>query len=225
MKNLSVYSLIELMKGNFTIVFFFIFFLFLFALKPAQAAYFEFDQTAINVNAGETFTVKVNINTEEEEVNSSDIYLNFNSSLIEAQQITAGSFFPTVTNNISAGMVYIAAMVDDPASSKTGSGEVATITFKALANGSGEISFDCDNSKIVKNDINATNILVCSKNNKTTLTIGNGGASTTSSTLPTSTPTVSSLPRSGVFDNLKNIGISGLILFSFGILGKILLKY
>lgn len=210
------------MRRKLFISIFFAILFFPLTLKPVQAAYFEPNPATINVNAGETFTVKVNINTEGEEVNSADIYLNFNSSLIEAQQITAGSFFPTVTNDISAGMVYIAAMVDDPASSKTGSGEVATITFKALANGSAEISFDCDSSKIVKADVNATNILVCSKNNKTTLTIGSGGSTTSSTPAPT---TVSSLPKSGVFDNLKNIGISGLILFSFGILGKILLKY
>ncbi len=198
-----------------------IFLLFFFA-KSTLAAYFQFEPTTINVNSGETFTVKVNINTEGEEVNSADIYLNFDANLIEAQQVTAGSFFPTVTNDISSGSIYIAAMVNDPASPKNGIGEIATVTFKALADGSAEISFNCDNSKIVKADVDATNILVCSRNNKLTLSIGSGGSTTSSTPAPTN---VSSLPKSGVFDNLKDIGISGLILFSLGILGKLLLKY
>ncbi len=196
------------------------FFFFFLGISPTDAAYFQLDPTTINVNANETFSVKININTEGEEVNSADIYLNFNSSLIEAQQVNAGSFFSTVTNNISAGTVYVAAMVDDPASPKNGSGEVATVTFKALANGSGEISFGCDKSLIVKADANGTNILNCSVNNKSTITVGGGTNSSTNNS-----NTSSQLPKTGIFDNLVKLGIPGLVLFLFGILGKVLLKY
>jgi len=104
-------------------------------------------------------------------------------------------------------------MVDDPASSKTGSGTVATITFKGLKNGSGAISFDCTSSKVIKDDINATNIMDCNANGSLTVTVGSGGTPVN----PTE------LPKSGIFDDMVKWSQWGIVLVIVGGVVRLLL--
>jgi len=179
----------------------------------ASAASLKFDKTSASINVGETFFLSVIIDAGSEEISSTDIYITYDANLIEVQEVNNGNFFPTVTNDINPGRVYIAGMVDDPASSKTGSGTVATITFKGLKDGLVTISFDCNNSKIVKSDIDATNILQCSSSDRVVVSVGSGGSSDIN---PTPTIQEGTLPKSGVFDNLINFAIPGVILFLIG---------
>jgi hypothetical protein len=178
-----------------------------------SAASLKFDKTSASIDVGGTLSLSIIVDAGGEEISSTDIYVTYDASLIEAQVVNNGSFFPTVTNNITPGRVYIAGMVDDPASSKTGSGTVATVNFKGLKDGSVTISFDCNTSKIVKSDINATNILQCSSSDRVVVSVGSGGSSD-----PTPTPISQQkdLPKSGIFDNLINLAIPGGILFLIG---------
>jgi hypothetical protein len=178
-----------------------------------SAASLKFDKTSASIDVDGTLSLSIIVDAGGEEISSTDIYVTYDASLIEAQAVNNGSFFPTVTNNITPGRVYIAGMVDDPASSKTGSGTVATVNFKGLKDGSVTISFDCNTSKIVKSDINATNILQCSSSDRVVVSVGSGGSSD-----PTPTPISQQkdLPKSGIFDNLINLAIPGGILFLIG---------
>lgn len=210
------------------IIIFLIFFVFCpLILGKVNAAFLKFDKETVSVNAGENFELQVIVDAGSDEINSIDAYVIYDAAVLEVNSVTEGSFFPTVSKDISSGRIYIAGMVDDPASSKTGSGIVATINFKALKDGSVDITFDCDGSKIVKADIDATNIIECSKNGSSQVTIGSGNPSGNSSDSASSipSPTPSTLPRSGIFDNLISFGLSGLILFSIGLTGKLLLKF
>src|SRR4030042_5561309 len=175
-----------------------IFFLTLVLLTPiflgkVEAGYFKFDPTSSTAANGNTFQVAVIVDAGSDQIRSTDIYVSFASTLLEAQSISAGTFFPTVTNNITSGRVYIAAMVDDGATTKTGSGTAATVTFKGLKEGSGSISFDCSSSLIVKADANGTNVLVCGSNGTNSVTISAGisttGGETTGTTNTTNTTT------------------------------------
>lgn len=183
-----------------------------------HAGFLKFDTTTAAPNVGQTFQVQVIVDVGSDQATSTDVYVMYDASLVQATNVASGTFFPTVTNNLSTGRVYIAGLVDDPASSKTGNGTLATITFKTLKAGSGTISFDCQNvsnsSKIIKNDINATNIITCSQNGTMAVTVGGGSASTTGSTAPTTAP--SELPRSGVFENVMKFALPGIILLLLG---------
>ncbi len=186
-----------------------------FALFPrlhsVWAASFGFDQTTVTVQSGGTFSLKVTVDAGTDELSSVDAYISYDSSLLTADSVADGTFFPTVTNDTTtAGKIYIAGMVDDPATSKTGTGTLATITFKGKADGTATISYDCSSSKIIKNDINATNVLKCTKNGKATITIGAG------STASTPYPTPSSLPQSGVFENVVKFAVPGMMLLLIG---------
>jgi len=184
-----------------------------------EAANFSFDKSSYSVGVGQTVQIQVNIDTGGEQVNGADAYINYDSSFLSVEDVSAGSFFPTVTNDTeTAGKVYIAGLVDDPASPKTGSGTLATITFKGLKDGMVNLTFDCNNSKIVKGDTNATNILQCSSDYKAVIFIGSGsgGGSSNSSSNSSNNNQPQTLPKSGIFENLINFAIPGAILFLIG---------
>jgi len=211
------------MKKIFLVHFLLVVFLFLFPVVIGQtiAASLEFDPTTMTTSANQTFNVSIVVDAGSELITSTDVYVTFDASILEAQSVTEGSFFPTVTNNITSGKVYIAGLVDDPATSKTASGTLATVTFKALKDGTATLSFDCDNSKIVKNDVNATNILTCSENGTSTVTVGVGG--TTTGGDADSGQTTTQLPKSGIFDNVVKWAVPGTVLLLIGVITRLIL--
>ncbi len=210
-----------MMKKIFITIFTLSFFFWLYPQVNAQvrAASLKFDKTTATVDVNNTLTVSVVVDPGSDDINSIDAYVTYDATVLEAQSVANGTYFPTVTNNITSGKVYVAGMVDDPASSKTGTGTVATITFKGLQAGTVTLAYDCTNSKIVKNDINATNIITCSENGTATITVGSG-----SNNSPTSSePTPSVLPETGLFDEVPKYAASGMILLFVGIMVRFLI--
>jgi hypothetical protein len=202
-----------------------LFFVFLFfSVSQAQAAYFKFNKDQVNVAAGDEFDLQLIVDPENEEITSVDAYIQFDQNLIEGVSVTDGSYFPTVTNNISLSTIYIAGLVDDPASPKTGTGTVATIKFKGKTNGTATVSFNCDTSKIIKNDINSTNIISCNKNKLAQIIIGQGSNDNQTAS-NNSTTANGELPRTGVLDNTERLFLPGALLFFAGILSRVLLKF
>lgn len=193
-----------------------------------NAASLKFDKTTISTTNGGTFQIAVTVDPGSDALNSVDAYVTFDATYLKATAVTAGSLFPTVSNDIStSGKVYIAGLVNDPASSISTTGTLATITFQGLKDGSATLSFDCNTSKIVKNDINASNVIVCSTNGTSVVTIGSGSSGGT--TNPTATPPAANtganneLPKSGIFDNVVKFALPGAILFLLGIVVKLML--
>ena len=181
----------------------------------AQAASLKFDKTTATAANGATFQISVTVEPGSDALNSTDVYVTYDATLLKATLVSAGSLFPTVSNDIStSGKVYIAGMVNDPASSISTTGTLATITFQGLKEGSGTLSFDCNTSKIIKNDINASNVMTCSQNGTAAITVGSG-----SGTAPTTAPNNSApaeLPQSGIFDNVVKFAFPGAILLILG---------
>jgi len=181
----------------------------------AQAASLKFDKTTATAANGATFQISVTVEPGSDALNSTDVYVTYDATLLKATLVSAGSLFPTVSNDIStSGKVYIAGMVNDPASSISTAGTLATITFQGLKEGTGTLSFDCNTSKITKNDNNASNVMTCSQNGTTAITVGSG-----SGTAPTTAPNNSApaeLPQSGIFDNVVKFAFPGAILLILG---------
>jgi len=212
---------------------------------PVLAATLEFDNTSYPVTANSTVSVKVNIDTGGEQVLATDIYVLYDSAVIQAQSVTAGTFFPTVTNNITSGRIYIAGMVNDVASAKTGEGTVATIVFKGLAKGTSNLTFDCSGttgpSKILNNKVEPANIIQCSANGTAQADVDGGGstvtpspsqsaATPTAALLPTAAPTAiitaaapTALPKTGIMDNINQLAIAGTAFVIFGSLVRLLI--
>ncbi len=180
------------------------------------AATLKFNQTTVSVAANGTFQISITVDPGSDQINSTDAWILYDSSVLKAESVANGTLFPTVSNDIAtAGKVYIAGMVDDPASAASGSGTLATITFQGLTNGTATLTFDCATSKIVKNDINATNVMQCSQNGQATVTVGAGSA--------TAAPTPSVLPKTGIFDNVVKLAVPGMILLFLGYAARLIL--
>jgi len=210
------------MKNLFKIIPVLMFFVLVPALFAAEAAYLKFDKETVTAANGATFQIGVIVEPGTDSLSSTDVYVTYDSTLLKATVVTSGTQFPTVTNDIAtSGKVYISGMVNDPSASISASGTLATITFQALKDGTGTLAFDCNLSKIVKNDVNATNVIVCGSNLTSAVTVGAGASGTTTPT-PTGTgsvePTaISELPQSGVFDNVAGMAIPGMIILIIGL--------
>ena len=183
----------------------------------------NFDKNAVTVKVGDKFDIQVMVDAGSDQISSIDAYVIYDPGLLEAQVISPGTFFPTVVNNITSGRLYVAGLVDDATQSKTGTGDVAIITFKALTQGTGTLTYDCqpgvyNSSKVIKNDIDATNIIDCAANGESTITIGAAGSVTGTGTGGNYnyTSTASGLPRAGSTNNTPNIVIPGMILLLLG---------
>ncbi len=215
------------MRTKFLCAIFLFIAVFLFSpfVKTAEAAFLNFDQSTVSVNTGATFQIAVIVDAGSDSISAAEGYILYDQTLLEAQSVAPDTFFPSVTNNITPGKVYIFSGVLDAATYRTGSGKAATITFKALKDGTGSLTFDCQGltgpSKIVKNDINATNVIVCSQNGSSEVTVGNGGGGTGGGGGSNGTP--STLPSTGIIENLTNIAIPGAILLLIGGLLRIVI--
>lgn len=205
----------------------------LFDVQGVQAALLRFDKGTVNVAAGSTFTIDAVVDAGSDQITSTDMWILYDPALLEAQSASAAAFFPAVTNNISSGKVYIAGLVTDPGTYKTGSGSVATIIFKGLTNGTATIVYDCrtdvsNSSKVIKNAVDPTNVIVCTQNGTSVVTIGTGGTITPTTTIaPTAvyssqiTPTA--LPQTGFMDELPKLLIAGSIFIMVGMVMRVLL--
>lgn len=204
-----------------------------FGLTPTvfavSAASLKFNNNSATVSNGGTFQIQVIVDPGSDSINSVDAYITYDGALLKATGVSAGSLFPTVTNDVaSSGIVYIAGLVNDPANSISSSGTLATITFQGLKEGSGTLAFDCGSSKVVKNDLNATNVLTCSANGTSAITVGAGSSGGSD---PTATPTQNAggsdntggdtetpteLPQTGIWDNVAMLAIPGALLLLLG---------
>lgn len=190
----------------------------------AQAASLKFDKTTVTTTNGATFSIAVTVDPGSDSLSSTDIYVTYDSTFLKVNSVSAGTLFPTVTHDEStSGKVYIAGMVNDVSASVTTAGTVATITFQSLKDGSTSLAFDCSTSKIIKNDINASDVMVCSQNNSSAVTIGAGSNNSSSETSTTPTVPPDELPQSGVFDNVAQIAIPGMFLLLVGGIFRLLL--
>jgi len=223
------------LRGLYLFVFFLVCLLFI-VVVPAQAGTLKFDKGTVTVNPGDTFMLGAMVDAGSDQITSTDMWIVYDAMLLEAQTASASSYFPAVTSNISSGKVYIAGLVTDPGTYEVNSGTVAYITFKALKNGSATISYDCrtdvsNSSKIIKNSVDATNVISCTGNGTSIVTIGTGigGATVVPTRIPIATayynqqaqPTA--LPQTGYMDILPRMGVIGAILLGTGLLLRILL--
>jgi len=163
---------------------------------------FVFEPSSTAVKKDQTFDININIDPVGEQVAGADIYLDYNAELLTLESVTAGTYFPLVANVPASGRLYISATVANQGDSKTGTGTIATVVFKASEVGTANISIDCDpqktdSSRMVKDDINATNILNCSLLKPHVVTISAANESTptpTTDDVPSPTPTTGSFP-------------------------------
>jgi hypothetical protein len=127
--------------------------LFMFA-RAASASTLTLTPSSGSYASGASFNVDIDINTSGAQVDGVDVYsLHFNPALLQVNdansgttgiQITAGSLLPqTLTNTVnnSTGVIQFS-QVTTGGTHYSGSGVLASISFKAIANGTSAVTFD-----------------------------------------------------------------------------------
>lgn len=213
------------------------FFLLLPLMFSVYSASLRFNPVSSTLAIGSTVSFDVVVDTGGENVTSADAFILYDSSAVQIVSVTEGTFFPSVTYNTdTVGKVYIAGVVTSAATYKNGQGVLTSVTVKGLQNKTVTLRFDCTqgstiDSNIAKNDVNATDIIVCSENNSYELTIGSGsptnqtvtpqsgGSSQTGSSVITPT----ALPQTGTMEKVAIGSLFGLGLLIVGGLVKMFL--
>lgn len=213
-------------------------FFFVVFVCGTNAASLQFDPTTVTTQQDETFDIKVDVDSGTNEILGVDAKITYDKALLTVEEVTDGTFFPNIgkVDYSTQGEIYIAGIVDDPGDFKKGTGTLATIKFKAVTDGTATLAFTCTpgetgkDSNIVNNDFAATDVINCTENGTSRVTIGVGGSETTatpSPTGPTSTPypTPSNLPQTGMFtDMISNTLVQiSVIMVAIGLVIKFLL--
>ncbi|MBI5530202.1 MAG: fibronectin type III domain-containing protein [Candidatus Doudnabacteria bacterium] len=184
----------------------------LFLPAAAKAATLSLSPTSNSVTVGSTFTVNINLDTTSQSVYGVDIYsLHFNPSILQVVdsdgatagvQITAGTLMPnnqynTVDN--TNGIIQFSQTSATTGSNYTGSGVLATITFRGAATGSSAVTFD-----FTLNSTTDTNVASLYSDVLTAVTNGNYTVTAAADTTAPSTPTgLSATAASGSQINLS----------------------
>lgn len=216
---------------------------FLGMAHASYAAVLKFDPTSVTAGADNTFDVDIVVDAEEDEISGTDVYILYDETLVEPTAVTEGDYFPVVSNTIDTEKIYINGVVKEATEFKTGSGVLATVTFQMKSGSAGTLQFYCDltqsdTSKVVKNDVNATNVIDCNNLNLFSINGGTGpqDAVPTPTTLPQTGGTVASptpitqiitttnvttLPQSGIFENILKYSIPGVVMLALGVIIKV----
>jgi len=175
-----------------------------------------FDPASGSYSNGSEFSVKVKIDTGNKEAMAADALVNFDKTKLTVSQVEDGGFFSGFDYNIENdnGRLTIYSFSEQALQARSGVGELATITFKATADGTAAVSFLCQAGSDTDSaiwDAQGNDLIDCAANGSGSYTIGNGGtAGPTNTPAPTSapeaptsapeapTPTASQLPETGI---------------------------
>lgn len=163
-----------------------------------------------SVSIGQTFTADILLDTKGMAIDGVDIYsLRYNPAILEVQdantsvngvQISAGTLLAnTLTNTVNAANGTIQfSQVTTGGSTYTGSGKLATITFKGKAVGTSLITFNFTPGKT-----SDTNVAGSGQDKLTSVT--NGSYAVLAISAPTPTPNLSPTPIPLVSDQIKPV--------------------
>ncbi|HEY4480379.1 MAG TPA: cohesin domain-containing protein [Candidatus Paceibacterota bacterium] len=148
----------------------------------ASAATLSVSPSSQSVNVGDTFTVTINLDTQGSQVDGVDLrYLNYNPALLQVQgnQITPGSLMPmTLANTVNSSNGRITfSQVALGGNKYNGSGVLATVTFKAIAEGSANLTFSHTSNSTTDSNVAANGSDVLSAVVNGSYTIGSGSSS------------------------------------------------
>jgi hypothetical protein len=151
-----------------------------------SAATLTLTPSSIPITAGQTVNVDIMLDTTGAPIDGVDVYsLRFNPSLLQVQdsnsavagiQIMAGALFPTTVvnaaNNTSGTIQF--SQVTTGGTSYTGSGKLATVTFKGLFNGTSLLTFDFRAGKTTDTNVAGSGVEKLTQVSGASLTVSGG---------------------------------------------------
>lgn len=159
------------------------------------------EPATIIAQPNEQFEVEVKMETAQNQVAAAEIHLSFSALYLEAVTIQAGDFLPSVlqsgTVNTGTASITVGAPIGSSSIGVNGTGVVARITFKALAetDGSTPIQFNTLSTQISAIDDQGTNVLAGTSGTQVTIGTGTGVLPSTSpQASPLASPLASATP-------------------------------
>ena len=159
--------------------------------KPSYAATLEFSPQTGTYTTGANFNIDIKVDTDGEDTRSADATINFDTTFLDVESVSYGSFYPTVLHSEQNGVLSIAGYAASP-EIKNGTGILATITFKGLKAGATKLSFECetgrtDESKVTTIETSSRDLIICSALTEGSYTLTGETIDRTPSQSPTST--------------------------------------
>lgn len=153
-----------------------------------------------SVESGSQFTVKLFIDAGAKLTVAADAKISFPKAKLEVVAVKAGTYFDSVSKIIGnqTGNLEIHAYNKVSGETKTGLGELATVTFKSLSPGSAIIDLICNDGSTTDSniaDVSGNDIIDCSQTAGSEISISQTGAGAAGAATPTLTP--SKLPVAG----------------------------
>lgn len=128
----------------------------------------SFEPVTQSAQAGQEITIDINIHSDNQEIASSDIWLQYPTRLLEFKksETKPGSLFTSVDAKVMDDFIYLYGIQTNPLATKPTNGTIATLTFMTKTAGNAEFRFICDpstsmSSQIIRNDAAFTNIINC----------------------------------------------------------------
>lgn len=169
--------------------------------KAAPATTLTLTPTTLTKAVNDEFTLEVRMDTADNQIVAVDLKLTYDPAKLQAEWIHNGTMFPNIltSGTVGNGTVSMALGATNTTTPITGTGTVATIKFKALAETTSPVAvrFAADTFVGALNE-GSTNALTSTV--PATITIGSGGGNqlagtvtptTTLAVTPTLTPTLS----------------------------------
>ncbi len=195
------------------------------AVSASAGPRLHFQPDSGNYNVGDNFDVVVKIDTGDKEAMAVDALVSFDQNKLEVNQVSTGDFFPGFDYNIenSNGKLTIYSFSEQALMTKSGVGDIATITFEATAEGTAETTFLCQSGVDTDSaiwDQQGNDLIDCAACGSGSYTIGKTTTANTPTPEPTTapeapTPTPSSLPETGIETPLIIAALGGGIMLLF----------
>lgn len=156
--------------------------------KAAPATTLSLSPATVSKAVGEEFTLDVRMNTADNQIVAVDLNLLYDATKLQADWIRNGTMFPNILTSGTAGngTISIALGATNTTTPITGTGTVATIKFKALAETTAPVSVRFAQDTFV-GALNEGTVNALTSSTPATITIGSGSQV---SLTPTATPVI-----------------------------------
>lgn len=149
-----------------------------------------------SVSSGSPASVNLMIDTATQQAVSADVRMTFPVTVLQSVSVTAGTFFPTVTNRVNGQTGTIDVTAYGSGVGNAGVGTLATLVFRGIAPGTGELAIICTADTTTDTNIVTSigqDVVDCDEVAGASITVGSSGVGT----LVTPTPTPTALPDAG----------------------------
>lgn len=138
-------------------------------MQPNTAS-LSFETSQNTVSLGDSLDLAINIFGDQEPIASTDVWISYNPSLVQPilPAKNSGLFESMEAKIVSPGKIYLYGLRRNADQSQTANGNIATITFKALQEGTAIFKFECETggqntSQIIKNNPELPNVINCER--------------------------------------------------------------